>query len=213
MCRRPIFLYFTLPLELTRSLFAADFLVFILGILTILAYYWNSISYNLYFLLFGLRIIDIKRPSIWGFLSTLYFASSSSRLASICISTSRPISVCAISRPRNRTVTLTLFPPSKNSLTCLVLNSRSCFSIFGCILISLSFSCFCFFTFFFKLKLIFTVIKNFAYRRICLRRYFHKVGTYFLSYIYSLRRRHNAPLFTLMINYANFSYPDLLIDP
>src|SRR5438876_1173009 len=75
------------------------------------------------------------RPSSLG----LFSVTAMSCVAStILFSIFQPSSVCAISRPLKRTVTLALWPSSMNRRTCLSLKSKSCFSVFGPILTSLT---------------------------------------------------------------------------
>src|SRR3989454_7851433 len=75
------------------------------------------------------------RPSILGLLSVMAMSCVAS---TILLSIFQPSSVCAISRPLKRTVTLALCPSSRKRRTCLSLKSKSCFSVFGPILTSLT---------------------------------------------------------------------------
>src|SRR5438552_11399013 len=75
------------------------------------------------------------RPSILGLLSVTAISCVAS---TILLSIFQPSSVCAISRPLKRTVTLALCPSSMKRRTCLSLKSKSCFSVFGPILTSLT---------------------------------------------------------------------------
>ena len=76
----------------------------------------------------GDKIIIIRRPSMVGLDSILLMSDNS--LAKLVKRVS-PCSVYSISRPRNWTVAFTLSPPSRNSLACLVLKSRSWSSVVG----------------------------------------------------------------------------------
>ena len=66
-------------------------------------------------------------------------------LSLTAISSARPRSGWAISRPRNRTVTLSLSPSSRNRWAALIFVSMSWSSIFGAIRISFQMTAFCFF--------------------------------------------------------------------
>src|SRR5690606_13193671 len=69
----------------------------------------------------GARTISMVRPSIAGRCSTSATSSSSLIIRSIC---SRAISGYVISRPRNRTLTLTLLPSSSQRRASRILNER-----------------------------------------------------------------------------------------
>src|ERR671919_993656 len=68
------------------------------------------------------------RPSIRGLLSATAMSETASTMR---WSIFQPSSVCAISRPLKRTVTLALCPSSRNRRTCLSLKSKSCRSVLG----------------------------------------------------------------------------------
>src|ERR687897_1209745 len=68
----------------------------------------------------GARIMIIWRPSIIGSLSTLARVAVSALTRSSSLT---PRSVCAISRPRKRSVTLTLSPSSKKRCTAFIFTS------------------------------------------------------------------------------------------
>src|SRR5688572_10270003 len=87
----------------------------------------------LYFRVLGARIRNMLRPSSRACCSTTAISPISSTTSS---STSLPFSVWAISRPRNMIVTLTLSRSERKRLMWRVLNSKSCSSMFGRILIS-----------------------------------------------------------------------------
>src|SRR4026207_602421 len=63
----------------------------------------------------------------------------------ILFSIFQPSSVWAISRPLKRTVTLALLPSSRKRRTCLALKSKSCVSVLGPSLTSLTWIVVCFF--------------------------------------------------------------------
>src|SRR5881396_1828670 len=75
------------------------------------------------------------RPSMRGLFSVTAMSCTAS---TIFWSIFQPSSVWAISRPLKRTVTLALWPSSMNRRTCLSLKSKSCFSVLGPILTSLT---------------------------------------------------------------------------
>src|ERR1041385_6306036 len=68
------------------------------------------------------------RPSMRGLLSATAMSDTDS---TIFCSIFQPSSVWAISRPLKRTVTLALWPSSRNRRTCFTLKSKSCFSVLG----------------------------------------------------------------------------------
>src|SRR6266404_7062551 len=81
------------------------------------------------------------RPSIRGWFSTV---ATSATASVILLSIFQPSSVCAISRPLKRTVTLALLPSSRKRRTCFSLNSKSCLSVFGPIFTSFTTITVCF---------------------------------------------------------------------
>src|SRR5882762_1995304 len=81
------------------------------------------------------------RPSILGLLSAVAMSCVAS---TILFSIFQPSSVCAISRPLKRTVTLALWPSPRKRRTCFSLKSKSCFSVFGPIFTSLTWIVVCF---------------------------------------------------------------------
>ena len=78
----------------------------------------------------GFITIIIERPSSSGMRSTIPW---SLRRSATCRRRTRPRSGCASSRPRKRTVTLSLSPSSRNFAADLILVSMSWSSIFGVI--------------------------------------------------------------------------------
>ena len=113
---------FTFPLLVRENLFAAPLWVFIFGIvntplLILNDEYCGRILYSdfplVHFLscVFGDMNMAINRPSSFAPFSTLPISETCS---ANFVSKSRPMDVCCISRPRNRTVTLTLSPDFKN---------------------------------------------------------------------------------------------------
>src|SRR5262245_57405082 len=81
------------------------------------------------------------RPSSRGLFSVLAMSCVAS---TILLSIFQPSSVCAISRPLKRTVTFALCPSSRKRRTCFSLKSKSCFSVLGPILTSLTWIVVCF---------------------------------------------------------------------
>src|SRR3972149_5638793 len=82
------------------------------------------------------------RPSMRGWLST---TAMSLMISVILFSIFQPSSVCAISRPLKRTVPFALLPSPRKRRTCLALKSKSCVSVFGPSLTSLTTMVVCFF--------------------------------------------------------------------
>src|SRR6185437_2448299 len=117
----------TLPLPVIEKRFFAPLCVFIFGML---------------FPHLGARIIVMDFPSNFGSASILLTSTSSWATR---ITTFLPSSGCAIWRPRNIKVTFTLFPSPKNSRACLTLVWKSCSSMPGRNLTSLSSITCCFF--------------------------------------------------------------------
>src|SRR5215469_16200812 len=68
------------------------------------------------------------RPSMRGWFS---IEATSAMISAIRLSIFQPRSVCAISRPLKRTVTLALLPSSMKRRTCLALKSKSWVSVLG----------------------------------------------------------------------------------
>src|SRR5712692_10548664 len=81
------------------------------------------------------------RPSMRGLLSATAMSDTAS---TIFCSIFQPSSVWAISRPLKRTVTLALWPSSRNRRTCFNLKSKSCRSVLGPIFTSLTMIVVCF---------------------------------------------------------------------
>ena len=83
----------------------------------------------------GASIVCINGPCLTGTFSETAISDISS---TIRFSKAYPNSGWAFSRPRNLTVTFTLFPSPMNCLIRLFFTSRSCTSVLGRILISLT---------------------------------------------------------------------------
>src|SRR6266446_5320072 len=81
------------------------------------------------------------RPSIRGWFS---MTAMSCMPSTILLSIFQPSSVCAISRPLKRTVTLALLPSSRKRRTCLALKSKSWVSVLGPSLTSFTWMIVCF---------------------------------------------------------------------
>src|SRR3984893_18058143 len=81
------------------------------------------------------------RPSIRGWFS---MTAMSCMPSTILLSIFQPSSVCAISRPLKRTVTLALLPSSRKRRTCLALKSKSWVSVLGPSLTSFTWIVVCF---------------------------------------------------------------------
>jgi hypothetical protein len=124
----------------------------------------------------GLKTIVMVLPSIFGCCSTVaYSIDFSATICSACL----PRSVMVISRPRNITVTLTLFFFSMNFLRCPSLISRSWTSVLGRSLISFQLKGCLFFSgfllFFILLVFVPAIIHDFTYRRFCAGRNLNQV--------------------------------------